>query len=335
MSEVPSITVVIAYHNEPEDFVRECLDSLLSQTFGSWEGIVVDDGSSQETISAVIEELCDPRFKVIHHAENRGLGAARNTGIRAAKALLVALLDADDRLDPLFLEETYGALRDRPEADWVVVDWKVFGTSDEVWPFPIDESLNCPAHFLFVGSGALMRRSVWESIGGYPEDEALRGGEDWDFWIGAAERALQPIHLARPLYQYRTHPEAMTFSTARYANHRFRKAIYRRHQTAFESMGLDCPRCPSPRARVARFLAQGLAVSSGAFLDRGERARAIGLAVNAFLLQPRNASFRRHLLRSLLPRGLRAHVGRLLRRRRDADSGAGIKDTPVPKIPDG
>lgn len=322
LSDDPSVTVVIAYHDESEEFVRECLASLLSQTFGSWQCVVVNDGSREEAVSSVVAELRDPRFKVFHHGDNRGLGAARNTGIQAGNTGLIALLDADDRLHPSFLEETYDALRRHPEADWVVVDWKVFGTREEVWPFPIEDSLNCPAHFLFVGSGTLMHRRVWESIGGYPEDEELRGGEDWDFWIGAAERAMQPIHLARPLYLYRSHPGAMTLTTARFDNYRYRKAIYRRHQNAFQSLGLDCPRCPSPSARVAGFLGQGLAVSSRAYLDRGERTRAIVLAAQAVLLQPKNASFRAQLLRSLLPRKVRSLAGRRVRRRKAESSRA-------------
>jgi glycosyltransferase involved in cell wall biosynthesis len=314
MSESPSISVVVAYHNEPEEFLRECLQSLLDQSFESWEGILVDDASRSETLSAVVEETQDARFRVIRHDGNRGLGAARNTGIQAAKAPLVALLDADDRLDDQFLGLTYRTLEERPAADWVVVDWQCFGTSKEVWPFPIDESLNCPAHFLFVGSGTLMRKSVWTSVGGYSEEKALRGGEDWEFWLGAAEHELRPVYVPRALYQYRTHPEAMTFTSARFDNYKFRQAILRRHRMAFRSMGMDCPQCSTPRARVAKFLAQGLAVSSHAYLDNGQRLKGIGLAARAFLLQPTNPSFGRHLLSSLLPSGLRARIRRLRRR---------------------
>jgi glycosyltransferase involved in cell wall biosynthesis len=310
MSQVPSISVVIAYHDEPKEFVRECLQSLVDQTFDSWDCVLVNDASRNDFVSAAVSEIQDDRFTVVHHDRNRGLGAARNTGIRATQASLVALLDADDRLDTRFLELTHRALRDRPKADWVVVDWQCFGTTNDVWPFPIDDSLNCPAHFLFVGSGTLMRRSIWTAIGGYSEEAELRGGEDWDFWLSAAEREFQPVYLPRALYQYRTHPEAMTFTTARFANYRFRKAINRRHRKAFRTLGLDCPQCPSPRARVARFLAQGLVVSSHAFLESGQPAKGIALATRAFLLQPTKRSIRRHLLRSLIPVELRARLRR-------------------------
>ncbi|HJQ94150.1 MAG TPA: glycosyltransferase [Acidimicrobiia bacterium] len=313
MSEAPLISVVVAYHDEPEEFLRECLQSLLDQTFELWEGILVDDASHSEASSTLVDEIGDARFRVIRHDTSLGLGAARNTGIRSAKAPLVALLDADDRLADQFLDLTYHALEDQPAVDWVVVDWQCFGMSDEVWPFPIDDSLNCPAHFLFVGSGVLMRKDVWTSVGGYSEEKALRGGEDWDFWLTAAEQDLQPVHLPQALYQYRIHPEAMTFRSARFDNYKFRQAIHRRHRMAFRSMGMDCPHCPSPRARVAKFLAQGLAVSSHAYLGSGQRLKGIGLAARAFLLQPTNPSFGRHLLSSLLPIGLRSGIHRLRR----------------------
>lgn len=310
MSDAPSISVVVACHDETQEFVRECLQSLLDQSFRDWECILVDDGSHHETASSVLAEMQDPRFRLIRHETNRGLGAARNTGIREANASLIALLDADDRLNPRFLELTYRALSEQPDVDWVVVDWQCFGTTNDVWPFPMDDSVNCPAHFLFVGSGTLMRRSAWAAIGGYSEEFTLRGGEDWDFWLGVAERGLRPAYLPQPLYQYRTHPQAMTFTSARLSNYKFRQAIYQRHRSAFLFMGLNCPHCSTPRSRAAKFLAQGLAVSSNAYLDQGRRLIGIGLAARALLLQPANRAYGRHFLRSLLPNSVRRLVRR-------------------------
>ena len=168
--------------------------------------------------------------------------------------------------------------------------------------------MNCPAHFIFAGSGVVMRKSIWESIGGYSEDQVLRGGEDWDFWITAAERALRPMYVPAPLYRYRLHPDAMTVTTARSDSHRYRKAIHRRHPVAFQSMGLACQLCPSPRARVSNFLAQGMVVSSIALMEGGQRTRAIGLAAQACVLRPGNSSYRGHFLRALLPPGLRSRL---------------------------
>jgi len=291
------ISVVIASYEEPEEFLRECFQSLLAQTFSDWEGIVVDDASTRGDVERVVAEMGDSRLKVIKHSHNRGLGAARNTGISAAQTPLIALLDADDRLHPEFLEATFHALRDHPDADWVVVDWEVFGTRNEVWPIPVDRSVTCPAHSPYVGAGTLMRKSVWERVGGYAEEEALRGGEDWDFWIGVAELSLRPHRISQPLYLYRQHTKAMSVTAKPYNEHIIRRAIYRRHKSAFESLGLDCPWCRSPKTRIAAFLAQGFLVSSSASLNQGERLRAIRMAIHALTLQPGNPAILRHLAR--------------------------------------
>jgi glycosyltransferase involved in cell wall biosynthesis len=252
---------------------------------------------------------------VIHHPVNRGLAASRNTGIRASNSSLIALVDADDRLHHDFLRATHATI-DRGPFDYMAVDWQVFGDRDEVWEFPLDDSVNCPAHFLFVGSGLIMRRKVWELVGGYCEHETLRGGEDWDFWISAAERGARPGRLAQALYQYRIHSAAMTNTTARINSHRFRRLIFDRHPAAFQSMGLDCPRCSSSSARRRSFLGLGYAVSASAFLENRQRLRAMVLATRACLLQPKNRSYRRQLIRAAFPASVRAKASRILKARR-------------------
>jgi glycosyltransferase involved in cell wall biosynthesis len=311
----PRVSIVIPYHDEPEEFLRESLQSALAQTVSEWEVVVVDDASTTGHAAHVVAALGDPRLKVLRHEENRGLGASRNSGFRAAAAPLVALLDADDRLDPVFLEGTLQELQDHPEADWVVPDWAVFGTRDEVWPLPVDASVNCPAHFIFVGAGALIRTKVWERVGGYAEDPRLRGGEDWDFWITAAEQGLRPRHLPRPLYQYRLHPAAMSRTASPHNEYGFRRMILRRHRPAFRSMGLECPQCPSPAVRVSAFLAQGCLVASYAALRRGERLRAVWLALRGLSLRPRERALHQQLGRAVLPGSLRTLARRILRQR--------------------
>lgn len=298
----PLVSVVMTHYNQPEPFLRECLESLLAQTLPEWEGIVVDDGSSRGDAEGMLRDLHDPRFKFIRHEKNRGLGAARNTGIQAAQSSMIALLDADDRFGPEFLKTTLHALHDHPEAHWVAVDWQVFGARDWIWPFPVHLSMNCPAHFLFAGAGMLMRKSVWEMTSGYSEDETMSGGEDWDFWIAVAERGLRPTHVAQPLYFYRMHAGARSLTSSRYNEWRFRDAIYRRHKLAFESIGLDCPKCPTVKKRVSAFLAQGFLVSSDASLRKGERLRAVELAIRALTLQPKDLATLKQVARSILPR---------------------------------
>lgn len=118
----PWISVVIPCFDQPDEHLRECLESVRDQTLPHWEAIVVDDSSVRGDVIKVVAWFDDPRIRAVTHRRNRGLGAARNSGYRAARAELVALVDSDDRLTPSFLEETHRALAEVPSAGWAFTD---------------------------------------------------------------------------------------------------------------------------------------------------------------------------------------------------------------------
>ena len=137
---------------------------------------------------------------------NGGVSAARNTGIRAARAPMVLVLDGDDRLEPAFLEKVGALLRSRPElvaaSSWL----HTFGVLDAVVR-PAGGGLAaflsrncCPATHL-------LRRSAWVRCGGY--DETMRAGfEDWEFFLSLLETApdAEIGIVPEPLIDYRTAP---------------------------------------------------------------------------------------------------------------------------------
>ncbi|MFE1663842.1 glycosyltransferase family 2 protein [Microbacterium sp. P02] len=96
----PTVTVIVPGHDVAE-YAQEALDSLRAQTFRAWTAVLVDDTSTDgtgEVFDAAADR--DPRFRVVHHAERAGLGAARNTGLDLVDTTYVGFLDADDRLTP-------------------------------------------------------------------------------------------------------------------------------------------------------------------------------------------------------------------------------------------
>lgn len=128
----PAVSVVIPVYNV-ERFLAECVDSVLHQTMGDFEIILVDDGATDGSGRMCDEyALKDPRIRVIHQA-NGGLSAARNTGLDAARGEYVYFLDSDDYLVPDALEKLR-AVAEKEKADVVFFDASVFFTDCEPDP---------------------------------------------------------------------------------------------------------------------------------------------------------------------------------------------------------
>ncbi len=108
----PAASIVIPCFNQSE-YLKECLASVLAQTVADWEAIVVDDASTRGNPAEICGGIADARIRCVRHDRKRGLGTARNTGFRAARAAAVAPLDADDMLAPTYLERPLGVLSDR------------------------------------------------------------------------------------------------------------------------------------------------------------------------------------------------------------------------------
>ena len=103
---MPKISVIIPVYNNAV-YLPQCLNSLLSQSFQDFEGVIVDDGSNDgsETICDDYQKR-DSRLKVIH-IKNQGVSHARNVGLDNAKGEWVSFVDSDDWIDPAYLSTLY------------------------------------------------------------------------------------------------------------------------------------------------------------------------------------------------------------------------------------
>ena len=176
-------------------FVARAIESVLQQTHGRVECVVVDDGSTDDT-SAVLEPFRD-RIRAISQP-NSGLSAARNTGIQAASGQFIALLDADDYWLPRKIELQVSLLAERPDvgavgcgrrhvtAEGKVTAEIVARDSTGRWE---DDVRAVALRRLWVGgsgSGLLARREVFDSVGLF--DTSLKAAEDWDMWLRIVSR---------------------------------------------------------------------------------------------------------------------------------------------------
>jgi glycosyltransferase involved in cell wall biosynthesis len=192
-------------------FLDTLLASLASQTFRDFEIIIVDDGSTDPATCARLASL--PHDIQVLRQGNRGLSAARNAGIRAARGTFVLPLDCDDTLDPAFLAEVTAVLRQAaPQSAFAFTHMRLVGGADGIL------SRHCNRFDqLFLNQlpyCMLLRRSAWEAVGGY--DETMRDGyEDWEFNIRLTEAGFAGIEIPRPLFIYHVSSEGMLSRSAR------------------------------------------------------------------------------------------------------------------------
>lgn len=196
------IAVVVTAFDQG-DLVREAVLSVRAQTRRPAEVVVVDDGSTDPASRAVLAEVAAAGLARVLSVPNGGVSAARNAGIAATSAPLVAVLDGDDRWEPDFLARTAHLLAD-PEVVAASSWLRMHGVAAGVVRAPGGRAVDflhrnaCPASIV-------MRRAGWAAAGGY--DEEMRGGfEDWDL----ARRLLTPggrvAVVPEPLIAYRTAP---------------------------------------------------------------------------------------------------------------------------------
>jgi glycosyltransferase involved in cell wall biosynthesis len=102
----PKFSVIIANYNHAS-FIQQSIESVLSQTFKDWELIIIDDGSTDNSLSVIEKYLSDKRIKIVRHKKNKGYAAALRTGIAEVKAEFFGILDSDDVLTPNALETMY------------------------------------------------------------------------------------------------------------------------------------------------------------------------------------------------------------------------------------
>ena len=209
----PRVSVVIANYNHA-DTLERCLRSVAEQTHEDVEIIVVDDHSTDDSLLRLGKlKAAGLKFQVIARSENAGRPSVpRNEGIRASTGFLTMILDPDDWLSPSYIEEAVATLRANPAASIVYTGIQAVGEDGvRMWvTVPYDPLREIMGNY--IGCMSLFRRSMFDEIGGYDEDEALKGIEDYEFWVSATRLGHIAVPLPRQLAYY-TRSAAGLFET--------------------------------------------------------------------------------------------------------------------------
>lgn len=223
--DTASVTVIITSYNY-EGFILEALESVRTQTLDVLDLVVVDDGSSDDSVALITTWMMRHtarfnRLLLLKTTVNAGLGGARNCAVTHAETPFFLPLDADNRL--------------LPEACTTLV-----AASDEMtaYAYPILEQFGEPTLHKFLGDKpflpmqlvagnyidamALVAKWAWAAAGGYYVSRSAMGWEDYDLWCSFAELGLQGTHVPEILAEYRVHHTSMTSSVTEQDAHKHR-----------------------------------------------------------------------------------------------------------------
>lgn len=172
---MPAVSIVIPSYQHAAE-IGSCLESIFKQTFKDYEVIVVNDGSTDNTLEAI--EPYKSRVMLINQ-ENRGGNAARNRGFKEAKGDYLLFCDADIIMRPDCLEKMLAALKAHPEASFAYCSFRFGWKRFKLWPW----SAEILRRLNYIHTTSLIRR---EHFPGF--DETIRKLQDWDLWLTMLEQ---------------------------------------------------------------------------------------------------------------------------------------------------
>lgn len=197
------VSVIMPCYNDGV-YIREAVNTVQVQTYPEIELIIIDDGSDDEATVNVIAELeKEPRAKVLHTDHLRPAGA-RNAGIAIASGTYIMPVDADDRIEPTYIEKAVAVLDAQPKVGVVYCHADLFGEQSGPWELP-DYSFEKMLLDNVIFVTALFRREDWESVGGF-RTTMKYGMEDYDFWLSILELGRDIVQLPEVLFHYRIKP---------------------------------------------------------------------------------------------------------------------------------
>lgn len=206
---MPKVTVLMPVHNG-EMYVAEAITSILNQTFHDFEFLIINDGSTDDTVK-IIESFKDDRIRLIHNERNLQLIATLNKGIELAQGEYIARMDCDDFSLPERLSRQVSLMDDQRQigicGTWILVK----GAQEFINRYPVKHaSIRCGLLFetMFAHPTVMIRKNEFV-INGLAYDANDRHAEDYALWVRCADH-LKLANIPEVLLQYRIHPQQIS-----------------------------------------------------------------------------------------------------------------------------
>ena len=209
----PLVSILMPVY-KTASYLREAMDSMLSQTFVDFELIVLNDCSPDDA-EAILDTYTDPRIVRYKGEKNVGLSNVLNVGIGMAHGKYIARMDSDDVSSPQRLQIQVDYLESHPDIDLVSVGMRLFGTKEAIWTREQDAEkvkINALFHSPVLHASSMWRKDSFEKHGLRFRQEMVPS-EDYDLWTRALLNGLKLVNLPEVLYKYRMHDAQATLQT--------------------------------------------------------------------------------------------------------------------------
>ena len=226
MKHYPLVSVIVPSYNSG-NLIRTSVESIVGQTYKNWELIIIDDGSNDAT-QLVCQQFDDERIRIITNSKQMGIPKTLNRGLSESKGKYIARLDSDDIAAPERLQRQVEFLEANPDYGMVGSWMKVFGDSEFIAKYPLEDS-TIRFEMLFCnpfGHPSVMFRRDWDNgeLGLY--DEEFTSAQDYDLWERISQIWLC-ANLEECLTHYRLHANQKSNGNAS-ERHKFEKQVIAR-----------------------------------------------------------------------------------------------------------
>lgn len=228
LSYRPLISILIPVYNVKAKYLRECIESILRQTYDNFEICLVDDASTKEETRETLKKYKDnPRIRIRYRKKNGHISKASNDALDMAKGEYIALVDNDDTLAENALYEVAKVLNRNKKLDFIYSDEDKIGLDGKRCEphFKPDFSPDTLLSLNYICHLSAIRTSLARKVGGF--SEGLEGAQDYDLFLKITEKTNRIYHIPKILYHWRMLPgsTSLKIDNKDYATDNGKKAI--------------------------------------------------------------------------------------------------------------